>query len=193
MHPLISSLLLVTATGAALVATPPDPGAAPPRPAYRAVDRTPAGATTSGDPPGGTSSRTAQRFGWPLVPATAVRPFDPPAHQYGPGHRGVDLAGRPGQPVLAAGDGTVLFAGEVAGRPVVSIGHRGGLRTTYEPVRPLVAVGDRVARGRPIGHLEPGHPGCAAAACLHWGARRDATYYDPLALLGAGRVRLLPW
>ena len=82
-----------------------------------------------------------------------------------------------------------MFTGEVAGRPVVSIDHSGGLRTTYEPVRAEVTVGSRVARGARIGVLEAGHEGCAAAACLHWGLRREAStrsrreYLDPLALV----------
>ncbi|GAA4619431.1 M23 family metallopeptidase [Saccharopolyspora hordei] len=139
----------------------------------------------------------AGAFGWPLAPPPAVaRPFDAPAHAYGPGHRGVDLVGAVGQPVLAAGDGVVVFAGPVAGRDVVSIEHAPGLRTTYEPVRPTVAVGDQVSRGRPIGELEAGHPECPAqppGACLHWGVRQGPTHLDPLRLLGAGRVRLLPW
>jgi len=80
----------------------------------------------------------------------------------------------------------------VAGRAVVSIAHPGGLRTTYEPLTPLVKAGDEVAAGTPIGTLDTGHPGCAAAACLHWGLRRGDTYLDPLALLGQGPVRLLP-
>jgi murein DD-endopeptidase MepM/ murein hydrolase activator NlpD len=80
----------------------------------------------------------------------------------------------------------------VAGRGVVSIVHPGGLRTTYEPVTASVGVGDQVARGDPIGMLVVGHPGCPAAACLHWGLRRGTVYLDPLALLGLGRVRLLP-
>ncbi len=98
--------------------------------------------------------------------------------------------------MLAAGDGLVVYAGWMADRNLVSIEHAGGLRTTYEPVAPVVAVGDQVLRGQPIGHLEPGHPGCTAeppGACLHWGARRRLDYLDPLRLLGFGRVRLLPW
>ncbi|KAA5832556.1 M23 family metallopeptidase [Saccharopolyspora hirsuta] len=137
------------------------------------------------------------QFGWPLAPPPAVaRPFEAPAHTYGPGHRGVDLVGEVGQPVLAAGDGLVVFAGQVAGRNLVSIEHPTGLRTTYEPVRPAVSVGDQVARGQPIGDLEPGHPECTAQppqACLHWGARERVAYLDPLRLLGIGHVRLLPW
>ena len=135
----------------------------------------------------------AAGYGWPLAGRPEVlRPFEAPAHRYGPGHRGVDLRGSPGQPVLAASDGTVAFTGMVAGRPVVSVDHPNGLRTTYEPVTPAVAAGTRVRRGEVLGILQPGHAGCPADACLHWGVRRGEHYLDPLALLGLGRVRLLP-
>jgi murein DD-endopeptidase MepM/ murein hydrolase activator NlpD len=122
----------------------------------------------------------------------ATRPFEAPPHPYAAGHRGVDLRGSPGSAVLAAGDGVVVFAGMVAGRPVVSIDHAGGLRTTYEPVDPSVGAGLRVVRGSPIGTLMPGHPGCPVEACLHWGLRRGETYLDPMTLLSPPRVRLLP-
>lgn len=98
--------------------------------------------------------------------------------------------------MLAAGDGVVVYAGWMVDRNLVSIEHTGGLRTTYEPVAPGVSVGDQVTRGQPIGHLEPGHPECAAEpplACLHWGARQRLNYLDPLRLLGFGHVRLKPW
>ena len=91
-----------------------------------------------------------------------------------------------------AGAGTVVYAGVIAGRGVVSVAHAGGLRTTYEPVTATVAVGDAVAAGGELGRLASGHPGCAEPACLHWGLRRGEVYLDPLALLGLGRVRLLP-
>ncbi|WP_328397600.1 M23 family metallopeptidase [Nocardia sp. NBC_00416] len=139
------------------------------------------------------------RFGWPLRPRPAVgRPFDPPAQDWLPGHRGVDLTGTPGQPVYAAGPGTVVFAGTVAGKPVVAIVHEGGLRTTYEPVVATVRVGSRVSRDTEIGELSTGHAGCAAPACLHWGLRRETTahagreYLDPLGLLRMTPIRLKP-
>jgi murein DD-endopeptidase MepM/ murein hydrolase activator NlpD len=75
---------------------------------------------------------------------------------------------------------------------VVSVQHGNGLRTTYEPVEPVVAAGEVVAAGAPIGVLVAGHAGCPAPACLHWGLRRGEVYLDPLALLGFGRMRLLP-
>ncbi|GIF10447.1 M23 family metallopeptidase [Actinoplanes teichomyceticus] len=131
-------------------------------------------------------------YQWPLAPPEVTRRFEAPPQPWLPGHRGVDLGGTPGATVRAAAPGTVLFARVLAGRGVISVAHAGGLRTTYEPVHPAVTVGETVTAGEPLGTLDPGHPGCPAAACLHWGVRRGADYLDPLTLLGLGRVRLLP-
>jgi murein DD-endopeptidase MepM/ murein hydrolase activator NlpD len=147
----------------------------------------PAPATAESAPP------VATLWTAPLTGELVVaRPFDPPPGPYAAGHRGVDLGGVPGSAVLAAGDGVVVFAGMVAGRPVVSIDHADGLRTTYEPVQPSVAGGQAVARGSPIGTLLAGHGGCPVEACLHWGLRRGETYLDPMGLLRPPVVRLLP-
>ncbi|WP_433057413.1 M23 family metallopeptidase [Dactylosporangium sp. CS-033363] len=125
-------------------------------------------------------------------PVTVTRGFEPPSDRYAAGHRGVDLAGVPGQIVRSAGEGTVVFAGMVGGRPVVSVEHPGGVRTTYEPVAWTVVRGQAVSPGTPLGTLRPGHPGCPVAACLHWGLRTDdKVYLDPLSLLRRTRVRLL--
>ena len=137
------------------------------------------------------------RLDWPLRPRPAVlRAFDAPAPNWNRGHRGVDLAGAAGQVVHAAGPGTVVFAGRLAGRPVVSIAHPGGLRTSYEPVRASVRPGALVTAGTSIGELLAGHAGCPAPACLHWGAMwgpaARADYVNPLGLLAATRVRLKP-
>jgi murein DD-endopeptidase MepM/ murein hydrolase activator NlpD len=122
-----------------------------------------------------------------------VRPFDPPSTRYGPGHLGVDVRTGPVSDVRAAGDGTVRFAGSVAGRGVVVVLHADGITTEYEPVRPLVVVGAEVQRGQVIGRVAGRHRGCSGW-CLHWGARRGTVYLDPLALLRPlGPVRLLPW
>ncbi len=138
-----------------------------------------------------------ERLDWPLRPRPVVtRGFDAPAPDWRPGHRGVDLAGAPGRPVYAAGTATVVFAGPLAGRPVVSLAHAGGLRTSYEPVRAAVRVGQAVTAGTVIGSLLAGHPGCPAPACLHWGAMwgpaSGARYVDPLGLLRSTPVRLKP-
>ena len=135
-------------------------------------------------------------WAWPLDPEPVVLAgFDAPAGPFAAGHRGVDLAAAVGQPVLAAGPGTVAFAGSVAGKPVVSIDHPGGLRTTYVPVLAEAAAGDRVRAGTPVGRVAAVAGHCLPATCLHWGLRSGpglATYRDPLALLGVLPVRLLP-
>ena len=132
-------------------------------------------------------------YQWPLDGSPPItRPFQPPPEPWRPGHRGVDLGAHAGDPVRAAGPGVVAFAGVVAGRPVVSVDHPGGLRTTYEPVAPVVRAGQAVTAGTVLGTLLAGHAGCPVAACLHWGLRQGDAYLDPLALLGLAHVRLLP-
>ncbi|MEU8797059.1 M23 family metallopeptidase [Spirillospora sp. NPDC048819] len=128
---------------------------------------------------------------WPLGPPApkVVRAFSPPASAWGAGHRGVDLAAHPGQPVYAAGPGRVSYADRLAGRGVIAIDH-GALRTTYLPVRPSVRAGRRVVSGTRIGVLEDGLVHCPAP-CLHWGLRRGSLYLDPLSLVRR-QVRLLP-
>jgi murein DD-endopeptidase MepM/ murein hydrolase activator NlpD len=135
----------------------------------------------------------ATTWRWPLPGRPRVtRGFRPPTTAYGPGHRGVDLAGTIGEPVRAAGPGVVGFAGQFAGRGVITVHHPGGLETTYEPVTAVVRAGAKVGPGDLLGRLEAGHPGCPVAACLHWGLRRGAVYLDPLLLVRPARVRLLP-
>lgn len=148
---------------------------------------------TSAPPPVG----AAHGYVWPLPPPHPVtRPFHPPPTPYGRGHRGVDLGAAATTPVSAANAGTVVFAGKVAGRGVVSVQHEDGLRTTYEPVSATVHRGDRVRAGQVVAVLRAGHD-CRSQrfkVCLHWGARRgEKEYVDPLGLLAGGRVRLLPW
>ncbi|GAB3298795.1 peptidoglycan DD-metalloendopeptidase family protein [Epidermidibacterium keratini] len=142
--------------------------------------------------PAQAAPQVSTSWSWPLTPPQVTRYFDPPAVKWGAGHRGVDLAGGAGQPVSAAGDGTVAFVGMVAGRPVISIDHPSGLRTTYEPVASTLTAGATVSEGQQIGVLDAGHAGCPVAACLHWGVRRGETYLNPLILLGLLEVRLLP-
>ena len=137
---------------------------------------------------GATPAHAAPQAVAPVM-GDVVRGFDPPDQPWLAGHRGVDIAGTPGQTVVAAMDGVVSFAGMVAGRPVISINH-GSLTTTYEPVQPSVSAGDRVLAGQPIGALLSGHP-CPGEACLHWGLKEGDTYLDPLSLLGGGRIRLI--
>ncbi len=154
--------------------------------------RPPAAGTPRGVAPSSVAAPSGT-WTWPLAPRPAVRRrFLPPAHSWSPGHRGVDLAAAVGQPVLAAGAGTVSFSGVVAGRGVVTVRHAGGLRTTYEPVDGRAAVGTTVRRGGRVGVLSAASGHCRPLWCLHWGAVSGETYRDPLALLDPGHPVLLP-
>jgi len=130
---------------------------------------------------------------WPLEPAPAVvRPFHPPPTPWSAGHRGVDLAASPGQPVLAVGAGRVTFAGPVAGRGVVVVTHEDSSRTSYEPVTAAPPVGLSVRAGTPIGVVAPTPGHCSPGTCLHLGLRRGENYLDPLTLFGRGPPILKP-
>jgi murein DD-endopeptidase MepM/ murein hydrolase activator NlpD len=140
----------------------------------------------------GVAAGSGAGWSWPLGGPQAVsRPFAPPEHRYGAGHRGVDLPAPPGTAVAAAGPGRVSYAGLLAGRGVVVVVH-GALRTTYEPVDAVVSGGEAVSAGQVLGVLQPGHAGCPEPACLHWGLRRGEDYLDPVALVERAPVRLLP-
>jgi murein DD-endopeptidase MepM/ murein hydrolase activator NlpD len=113
-------------------------------------------------------------------------------YRWSAGHRGVDLAAHVGAPVLAPAAGVVTFTRTVVGRPVVVITHAGGIRTAYEPALARMPQGTNVAGGAVVGRVtdDPGH--CRPRACLHWSARRGDRYVDPLSLLAATRIVLLP-
>ena len=187
----LAVLLLLLTTGLAL--SPPAAAAALVSPREPAVVEPDDRADADGE-------ASTPRWDWPLpAPHRVATAYEAPAHDYGPGHRGIDIeapssrgpsSGAPGESaeaeVTAPDAGTVAFAGSVAGRGVVTIDHGGGLVSTLEPVVPLVAAGDVVARGEAIGTLSTG--GHAPPGQLHLGARLDGEYINPLRLLGD-----LPW
>jgi murein DD-endopeptidase MepM/ murein hydrolase activator NlpD len=147
------------------------------------------------DRPVPTPLTPAGRWSWPLRPAPLViRGFALGPTPWSPGHRGVDLAARPGDQVLAPANGVVSYTGVLAGRPVLSLDHGGGLVSSFEPVSSQLARGTQVRQGQPIGELEAGPGHCSPEACLHWGVRRAGQYINPLSLLPGprGPVILLP-
>jgi murein DD-endopeptidase MepM/ murein hydrolase activator NlpD len=132
------------------------------------------------------------RWAWPLAPRPGViARFRAPSTAYGAGHRGVDLAATVGASVHAVATGRVSFAGVIGGKPTVAVTHTDGIRSTYEPVVAMVAVGDQVVVGQQLGTVAPAGSHCITT-CVHLGAIRGTTYLDPLRLLGWWRVRLLP-
>lgn len=129
---------------------------------------------------------------WPTEsPVAITTPFDPPPMPWNPGHRGVDLNVAIGDTIVSPASGTVLYVGTIVDRPVVSIMHAGGLRSTYEPVSALVTVGSTVKAGTPIGTVS--EDGAGKHLGLHWGARFEKEdYIDPMRML-TGPSILKPW
>ncbi|MET1063640.1 MAG: peptidoglycan DD-metalloendopeptidase family protein [Arthrobacter sp.] len=132
--------------------------------------------------PGGNASPSvaAGEWSWPLSPKPAVmRGYDPPAQPWLSGHRGVDLrAASDGARVTSPAAGTVAFVGVVVDRPVITVDHGNGLRSSFEAVRSDLKSGAVVAEGEVLGWIQPGH--CGPDPCVHWGVRNGEAYLNPL-------------
>lgn len=126
---------------------------------------------------------------WPVSPVDIARAYEAPAHEYAPGHRGIDLVAD--REVRSPQSGAVAFAGSVAGRKVLTIDHGDGLVTTFEPLETGLRPGDVIARGEVIGAVSTG--GHAEPGTVHFGVRLEGEYVNPLLLLGGvPRAVLLP-
>lgn len=101
-------------------------------------------------------------------------------------HMGLDLDGEPGDTVYAAARGVVQLVDEflLAGN-IVYLNHGAGLVSGYfHLTRPLVAQGDTVSAGTPIGLV--GATGRVTGPHLHWVVRYGYVSVDPRSLLDAG-------
>jgi murein DD-endopeptidase MepM/ murein hydrolase activator NlpD len=94
-------------------------------------------------------------------------------------HHGTDYRGKRGTPVLAAGKGTVIFAGRRGGYGrVVFIDHGNGIITRYAHLDRIdVKVGDPMLAGMQLGKL--GSSGRTTGAHLHFEVRLDGRSVDP--------------
>jgi hypothetical protein len=146
---------------------------------------------------GAAHTAVAQEPPWlvPPVDASISQHFDAPSTAYGPGHRGIDFDISAGALVRSAAAGTVKFAGSVAGERAVTVVHAGGLQTTYSMLSELrVSRGDVVERGTFLGTVGRAHQ--AQDGGLHFGAKLDGAYVDPVLFFGpldlSGALHLAP-
>lgn len=123
------------------------------------------------------------------VNGIVVRSFEQPTCTYCAGHRGVSVAVVEGAPVRAIADGTITFAGEVAGNVFVVLQFASDLRLTYGYLKDAigdqgseVATGDVVTRGAVLGH---------SARRVYLGVRRGHLPVNPLPFVSAKRARLV--
>lgn len=129
---------------------------------------------------------------WPIdAPRAIASPYRAPAHEFGAGHRGVDLTTAQGTIVRAPADGAIAFRGTVVDRPLITIEHAAGYVSTFEPVSSDLTPGDTVSAGDEIGSVSAG--GHAVPGTLHLGVRLDGDYINPMLLFGTvPRAVLLP-
>ncbi|MDQ0645711.1 M23 family metallopeptidase [Microbacterium murale] len=129
---------------------------------------------------------------WPVDgPREVTSPFRAPAHDYGPGHRGLDMSAPVGAVVHAPADGIVAFRGVVVDRPLLTIDHGDGIVTTLEPVDSTLTPGAPVTRGEEIGTVANG--GHSPDDQLHLGVRYNDVYVNPMLMFGdVPRAILLP-
>ncbi|MCI1832167.1 MAG: M23 family peptidase [Bifidobacterium sp.] len=156
----------------------------------------------TGDPTSDTSSAgCAAQFSLPLRDAIVVRPFDAPAEQWSPGHRGVDVStpegnviGGPGisaTPLLAPAEGIIAFRGMVANKSIVTIRH-GSLTSTFEPAQSALPVGSHIVQGD-VFAVAQGFSDHCGGRCVHWGVKdAEGKYTDPLTLIEQRKIMIKP-
>jgi len=127
----------------------------------------------------------------PIPGAQQVKDFDLPIKAFSSGHRGVDYLATFNSPVIAAADGVISHAGLIANRWTITVTHN-NLRTTYEPVKPIIKFGEFVKQGQLIGYLQQNGSHCFPESCLHFGLKEGKTYLNPLINNLKNYPRLLP-
>lgn len=116
----------------------------------------------------------ATRFNWPTE-GRVISTFDPT-------RKGIDIAGQLGQPILSAGDGTVLYAKNMRGYGnLVILDHNDGLVSAYAHNKNiLVKEGQTVTKGQKI--AEMGNTDSDAVK-LHFEIRQLGKPVDPIGML----------
>ena len=127
------------------------------------------------------------------VEGSVVQTFEP-IDRYG-GHWGIDISAPRGTPVSAADGGIVSFAGVVVSNRTVTVGHGGGVKSSYSYLDSLdVAEGDRIERGEVLGWSGVAH----GVEAVHFSVRIDGTYIDPVRMVSCrlldltAALRLVP-
>ena len=119
----------------------------------------------------------AGRFSWPLV-GRILRPYGRLAS--GARNDGINIAAARGTPILAAADGVVAYAGQLAAfGNLVLVRHGGGWLTAYGHADSLlVKRGQAVSRGQAIARA--GTTGSASQPQLHFEIREGRKPVNPV-------------
>ena len=117
---------------------------------------------------------SAGRFAWPTE-GRIISNFDP-------SRKGIDIAGQAGQPILAASDGTVLYAKNMRGYGnLVILDHSDGLVSAYAHNKTiLVKEGQTVSKGQRIAEMGDSD---SDKVKLHFEIRQLGKPVDPVGML----------
>ncbi|MFV0466977.1 MAG: murein hydrolase activator EnvC family protein [Lachnospiraceae bacterium] len=127
-------------------------------------------------------------FAWPVPSSTRVtsdygaRPA--PTAGASTFHKGIDIGAAGGADIVAAADGTVIFAGYSSGAGnYLMVDHGGSVYTVYMHCSSIVvANGTKVTRGQVIAKV--GSTGISTGNHLHFGVSQDGSYVSPWSYLG---------
>ncbi len=102
-------------------------------------------------------------------------------------HNGIDMAAYYKAPIVAAGPGTITYAGRMNGYGrMVEIDHGHGFKSRYAHLQSInVSRGDSVAIGDTVGLM--GSSGRSTGPHLHYEVFFNNKPYDPIDFLKAGR------
>lgn len=144
---------------------------APEKPAEKAADR-----NDKADSAADSAAADSSAWGWPAEGRVTGN--------FSSGKKGIDIAGKAGQPVMAASAGTVLYASSVRGYGnLVIIKHSTNLLSAYAHNRTiLVKEGQAVRKGQKI--AEMGNSDTDAVK-LHFEVRQHGKPVDPAKFLPA--------
>jgi murein DD-endopeptidase MepM/ murein hydrolase activator NlpD len=124
------------------------------------------------------SAVAGRPVGWGWLSSPYGRRVDP-IHGRLAYHKGIDFAGRAGDPVLAVATGIVTFAGERGGYGwLVEITHGNGYVTRYAHCAEVtVEVGELVRKGESVGTI--GSTGRSTGPHVHFEVLRGGRQIDP--------------
>ena len=120
-------------------------------------------------------------FHWPVSEVRITQGFEPAKN---PRHKGIDIGGYRGMPIMASKEGRVIYAGHGfhGYGNMVLIEHEGQLATLYAHMQKIkIRQGTRVAAGTLIGTM--GRTGHATGVHLHFEIMRNREPMDPLGFI----------
>jgi lipoprotein NlpD len=154
---------------------PPPPETVPLPPPVQTTRTTPVAPQPSIATPSAAPAISSKGWQWPAQ-GVVIRSFSPDAN----GKKGIDISGEPGQPIVAASSGKVVYSGGglVGYGQLIIIKHGGDFLSAYAHNRKLlVKEGEQVTGGQMIAEL--GSTG-VSRPMLHFEIREAGQPVDPL-------------